>query len=118
MTARGGRDRADAVIVGAGLAGLTAARELTSDDYRVTVLEARDRVGGRTLDHRLADGERIDLGGQWIGPTQDHVQELVEEFGLETTQQYDDGNGQLAVAGTVGEHVEALQALPTESLSE
>ncbi|MFC7029063.1 flavin monoamine oxidase family protein [Halomicroarcula sp. GCM10025710] len=117
MTTRGNQDRG-AVIVGAGLAGLTAARELMRDDHNVTVLEARDRVGGRTLDYKLADGERIDLGGQWIGPTQDHVQELIEEFGLETVRQYDDGNGQLAVEGTVREHDETLQALPAESLSE
>ena len=118
MTTQGNQDHAGAIIVGAGLAGLTAAQELMREDHNVTVLEARDRVGGRTLDYKLANGERIDLGGQWIGPTQDHVQTLVEEFGLETVRQYDDGNDQLAIEGTVSEHDEALQALPAESLSE
>lgn len=82
------------------------------------MLEARDRVGGRTLDHELADGERVDLGGQWIGPTQDRVNELVEEFGLDTVAQFDDGLDRISVDGTANEHEDALQALPGESYSE
>lgn len=117
MTRRHER-RFDAVVVGAGLAGLTAARALVKTGHRVTVLEARDRVGGRTLDHGLADGERIDLGGQWIGPTQDRVIELVEEFDLETIPQFDDGLDQIAVEGTVNEHEDALRGLPAESHAE
>ena len=118
MTPQGEESPTDAVIVGAGLAGLTAARELARDDHDVTILEARDRVGGRTREHRLADGEIIDLGGQWIGPTQDRVQELVEELGLETHRQYDEGDDRLAVGGTIFDHEDAFQALPAESLSE
>ncbi|MDS0477065.1 flavin monoamine oxidase family protein [Natrinema sp. 1APR25-10V2] len=110
--------RSDAVVVGAGLAGLTAARELVKDDYSVTVLEARDRVGGRTLSHRLADGERVDLGGQWIGPTQDRVNELVETYDLDTIPQFDDGLDQIAIDGVVKEHEDALRALPSAAYSE
>lgn len=110
--------RIDTVVVGAGLAGLVAARELVKDGHRVAVLEARDRVGGRTLDHRLADGERIGLGGQWIGPSQNRVNDLVEEFDLDTVAQFDDGLDQISIDGTVREHDDALQALPTESYSE
>lgn len=118
MTEQEIKGRTDAVIVGAGLAGLTAARELVQAGHEVTVLEARDRVGGRTLTHQLDDGERIDLGGQWIGPTQSHVLGLVEEFGLEMAPQYDRGDDQLAVRGSVSNHEETLEALPAASFSD
>jgi monoamine oxidase len=58
--------------VGAGYAGLAAARTLTDESCSTVVLEARDRVGGRT--HTVEEaGARVDLGGQWIGPGQDHI---------------------------------------------
>ena len=60
--------RADVAIVGAGLAGLTAARLLAAAGVDVLVLEARNRVGGRTLNHPLASGRVIEVGGQWVGP--------------------------------------------------
>ncbi len=83
----------DVVVVGAGLAGLTAARELAGAGLDVQVLEARDRVGGRTLNHSV--GERpedvVELGGQWVGPTQLEVMGLVEELELETYPTYTEG---------------------------
>ncbi len=73
----------DVVVVGAGLAGLSAARHLVDAGLSVVVLEARDRVGGRT--HSIdVNGSRIDVGGQWIGPGQKSMYALVEELGLET----------------------------------
>jgi monoamine oxidase len=83
--------RADVVVVGAGLAGLMAARTLVAAGQDVIVLEARDRVGGRTLNHVLEDGQAIEVGGQWIGPTQDRMYELVAELGLETFATYNEG---------------------------
>lgn len=71
------------VVVGAGLAGLCAARQLVAAGCDVTVLEARDRVGGRTEGTTIA-GTPVELGGQWIGPTQNRMYELVAELGLET----------------------------------
>jgi monoamine oxidase len=81
----------DVAVVGAGLAGLTAARELTTGGASVTVLEARDRVGGRTLNHPLGDGQVVEVGGQWIGPTQDRLAALAEAVGVDTYPTYDEG---------------------------
>ena len=83
---------ADVVVVGAGLAGLSAARRLAAAGRSVVVLEARDRVGGRTLNHPLPGGHVADLGGTWIGPTQNAVAALAAELGLATFAQVDDGN--------------------------
>ena len=82
------------VVVGAGLAGLAAARTLVAAGQEVVVLEGRDRVGGRAEGGHLADGTPIELGGQWIGPTQNRMYELVEELGLEWFRTHND-EGQL-----------------------
>ena len=74
----------DVLIVGAGLAGLTAARDLEAAGRSVIVLEARDRVGGRTLNQPIGDGQIVEAGGQWIGPTQDRLAELAASLGIET----------------------------------
>ena len=55
-------------MVGAGLAGLSAARAIRKAGRSVVVLEARDRVGGRTLNEKLGKGEVVEIGGQWVGP--------------------------------------------------
>jgi monoamine oxidase len=92
-------DAVDVVIVGAGLAGLTAARRLQQEDRSVVVLEARDRVGGRVLNHTFADGTIVELGGQWVGPTQDRVLALAEELGIRTFASYEEGDHILSVDG-------------------
>src|SRR5437588_11114709 len=60
--------RLDTIVVGAGMAGLAAARALRRSGKQIAVLEARDRVGGRVKAGKLA-GHAIDLGGMWVGPT-------------------------------------------------
>jgi monoamine oxidase len=74
----------DVAVVGAGLAGLSAARRLAEAGSSVAVLEARDRVGGRTLNEPIGDGKVVELGGQWVGPTQHRVMGMIRELDLET----------------------------------
>jgi monoamine oxidase len=85
------RVEADVAVVGAGIAGLVAARDLTAAGKEVVVLEARDRVGGRVLNHALSDGTVVELGGQWVGPTQLRMAKLTAELGLETFPTYNTG---------------------------
>lgn len=73
----------DCVVVGAGFAGLSAARELIQRGYDVALVEARGRAGGRVVSTTLSGGEVIDLGGQWIAPSHDRMLELVKNAGLE-----------------------------------
>lgn len=81
----------DVVVVGAGLAGLTTARELQKHGHSVLVIEARDRVGGRTLNHSLPHGYHGDLGGTWIGPTQTEIAKLAKEMKVHAFNQPDTG---------------------------
>ena len=80
----------DVVIVGAGPAGLTAARELKKAGLSVAVLEARDRVGGRTWTDTI-DGAMLEIGGQWVSPDQTELLALLDELGLQTYSRYRDG---------------------------
>lgn len=72
----------DVVVVGAGYSGLTAARTLQRAGKKVLVLEARDRVGGRVHTQHLENGLYIDLGAQWLGPTQDNMYTLLKEYNI------------------------------------
>ncbi|MFN2561818.1 MAG: flavin monoamine oxidase family protein [Jatrophihabitans sp.] len=83
---------ADVAVVGAGLAGLTTARRLVAAGHSVVVLEARDRVGGRTLNHPIGDGKVAEAGGEFVGPTQDRIVALATEVGVGTFDAYDTGN--------------------------
>lgn len=101
----------DAIVIGAGLSGLAAARALDAAGLDVAVLEARDRVGGRTLNHSVGDGrdQVVEVGGQWVGPTQHEAMGLVRELGLEThpthvegKNLFEDGRGKLIrYSGTI-----------------
>jgi monoamine oxidase len=76
--------RVDIAVIGAGLAGLIAARDLRREGRSVVVLEARDRVGGRLLNADIGDGKVVEVGGQWAGPTQTRVLALARELGIDT----------------------------------
>lgn len=81
----------DVVIIGAGPSGLSATRTLQAAGKEVIVLEARDRVGGRTWTNHI-DGQMYELGGQWISPDQTALLALVEEMGKETYPRYREGD--------------------------
>jgi L-amino acid dehydrogenase len=73
----------DCIIIGAGLAGLVAARNLHRSNHEILLLEARDRVGGRMYGRTLPNGQWLDFGGQWVGPTQERFLALLDEYGID-----------------------------------
>jgi len=74
----------DVAVVGAGLAGLTAARDVLAAGASAAVVEARERVGGRVLNESIGNGHVVEVGAQWIGPTQDRLAALAEDVGVAT----------------------------------
>ena len=100
-------ERVDAVVVGAGFAGLAAAAALRGAGASVVVLEARGRVGGRVWSREVG-AARFDLGGQWIGPGQERLAALARRLGVPTFPTYaggakilDDGKAVSRYAGTI-----------------
>jgi monoamine oxidase len=89
----------DVAIVGAGLAGLVAARRIDAAGARPLVIEARDRVGGRLLNEEIGDGKVVEVGGQWIGPTQERLAALAAELGVGTFPTHDEGRHLIEMAG-------------------
>jgi monoamine oxidase len=83
---------ADVLVVGAGLAGLVAARDVAAAGASVVVLEARERVGGRTLNEDIGEGQVVEVGGQWTGPTQRRIAALAASLGVETFPTYGEGD--------------------------
>jgi monoamine oxidase len=98
LTGRILEERTQVLVVGAGLAGLTAARALSARGISTLVLEARDRVGGRTLSRRMGP-DVIDLGGQWIGAKHHRLAQLARELGVSRTSQYASGRKIFALGG-------------------
>jgi monoamine oxidase len=87
--------KVDVVVVGAGLSGLQAASDIAAAGRSVVVLEARDRVGGRTLNHPLGPtypDKIVEIGGQWVGPTQDVLLARAKELGIDTYKTYNSGD--------------------------
>ncbi len=105
----------DVIVVGAGLAGLSAAKRIAEAGKSVTVLEARDRVGGRTWTVTMGEGT-FDVGGQWIGPGQPRISALVEELGLETSPTFSDGRKVLDLRGRLSSYTGLIPRINPWSL--
>ncbi|MDQ2958383.1 MAG: flavin monoamine oxidase family protein [Actinomycetota bacterium] len=85
------RLEADAIVIGAGLAGLTATRELKEAGWSVRLLEARDRVGGRLKGYSLGDGKAVDLGGEYYGDKSTAIAETARSVGVSGFRTFDKG---------------------------
>ena len=112
----------DVVVVGAGFAGLAAARRLAARGASVTVLEARERVGGRTLNASIGGGKVIEVGGQWAGPGQDRLLAIAAETGVDTYLTYTTGDNLLYYRGELlpydGASALSLPPIPQADLNE
>jgi monoamine oxidase len=106
----------DVAIIGGGLSGLSAAKELAAANKSIVVLEARDRVGGRVLNANLAGKDVQELGGEYIGPTQNRVLALAAELSLPTYKTYTEGNSTFYRNGTARHYKDSLGGIPPVGL--
>lgn len=108
----------DVVVIGAGAAGLMAARTLTQSGLEVAVVEARDRVGGRTWNQTI-DGAFLEIGGQWISPNHTFLRKLLPELGLKEFPLYTEGSAvYVAEDGTRQVHDTENLPIPPQSQKE
>ena len=105
--------KVDVVVVGAGISGLAAARAIEKKGHSVVVLEARDRVGGRLLNAPIAGGHITEVGGEYVGPTQDRVKALAHAVGVKRFKTYNTGSNVLIVDGQRSLY-DAVPGIPTE----
>ncbi|WJR34207.1 flavin monoamine oxidase family protein [Mycobacteroides immunogenum] len=115
---------ADVIVVGAGLSGLCAARELVRNGVDTLVLEARNRVGGRMVRQPVIGGGWVDLGGQWIGPTHSNILALADSLHINRFDSYQAGRSVIGYSNTVSTitgcfpPAEPLPSIPTGDIAE
>jgi monoamine oxidase len=105
--------KADVVVVGAGFAGLSAARAVMQAGKSVYVVEARDRVGGRVFQHELGAGVWSEAGGTFVGPTQNRILALMKDYGVDTFDTYDPDGSNNVYYSTSGQRTEWSDSGPT-----
>jgi monoamine oxidase len=119
---RGSRDvraeEVDVAVVGAGMAGLAAATELKERGASFVVLEARDRVGGRLQSIELEPGTWIDVGGQWVGPTQDRLYALARRHGAELFPTWTAGENVVEIGGRLARYTGTIPRLRPHVLAD
>lgn len=106
----------DIIIIGAGYAGIAAAKKLHEAGKNFLVVEARDRIGGRTLTQKLNCGATVDLGAQWIGPTQHHIWQWVKETNTATYNTFDSGKNILSYNNKVSTYKGTIPKIDPLSL--
>lgn len=109
--------RANAIVIGAGLAGLKAAGDLVAKGKSVIVVEAQGRVGGRVMKGELC-GRIVDHGAQWVGPHHTRLFAEARRFGHETVLQYAEGKSILSLGGRRTEAKGEIPKLPMLALIE
>ena len=105
--------KVDVVVIGAGISGLAAARAVHRAGHSVMVLEARDRVGGRLLNAPIAGGHITEIGGEYIGPTQDRIKALAAAVGVKRFKVYNAGSNVLLIDGQRSLY-DATPGIPTD----
>ncbi|KAI2704666.1 hypothetical protein CBS147332_7320 [Penicillium roqueforti] len=104
--------KVDVAIIGGGLSGLSTAKDLAAANKSFVILEARDRVGGRVLNFNLTGKNIQELGGEYVGPTQNRVLALAAELGLPTYKTYTTGNSTFYRNNTVHHYQDTLGGIP------
>ena len=108
----------DCIVIGGGAAGTSAARRLAEANQSVLLLEARDRLGGRTYTKNASCGMPVDVGGQWLGPGQQRALALAKELELELWEQPQQGANLLRLHGKTRQFKGNIPGLPLLSLLE
>ncbi|HAH36159.1 MAG TPA: amine oxidase [Algoriphagus sp.] len=103
-------------IIGAGFSGLAAARILHQKGISFRLFEARERLGGRVYTKQIQEDLYLDLGGQWIGPSQTRMYELCKEYGVPYFETYNQGQSILDLNGRIKSYKGTIPKLDIISL--
>ena len=106
----------EVVIIGAGYAGIAAAKKLHKAGKSFVVVEARNRIGGRVNTEALDCGVSVELGAQWIGPTQHHIWNWVKETNTETYETFDSGKNILSYKNKISTYKGVIPKIDPISL--